>query len=52
MFHKDSIYNHFISQYKGEHDKLGLQKFRDIISQLADKYKGENMMTLTKKQSS
>ncbi|WP_183200451.1 hypothetical protein [Bacteroides pyogenes] len=41
MFHKDSIYNHFISQYKGEHEKLGLQQFRTQISQLAYKYKGK-----------
>ncbi|MCE9106371.1 hypothetical protein [Bacteroides pyogenes] len=35
IFHKDSIYNHFISQYKGGHEKLGLQQFRTQISQLA-----------------
>lgn len=49
MFHKDSIYNHFVSQYKGEHDKIGLQEFRVKISKLANKYKGENMMTITEK---
>lgn len=46
IFHKDSIYNHFISNYKGEHEKLGLQEFRKQISLLADKYKGENMITI------
>lgn len=49
MFHKDSIYNHFISKYKGEHEKLGLQKFRTQISQLGNKYKGENMITIGEK---
>lgn len=49
MFHKDSIYNHFISKYKGEHEKLGLQEFRTQISKLAQKYKGENMITIGKK---
>ena len=46
MFHKDSIYNHFVSKYKGEHDKIGLQKFNEIICEFAEKYKGKNMMTI------
>lgn len=50
MFHKDSIYNHYISKYKGEHDKMGLQKFREIICELAEKHKGKNMMTLQNEQ--
>ena len=49
MFHKNSIYNNFISQYKGDHEKLGLQQFRVQISQLADKYRGENMITIEEK---
>ncbi len=49
MFHKNSIYNNFISQYKGEHEKLGLQQFRVQISQLADTYRGENMITIEEK---
>lgn len=49
MFHKDSIYNHLISQYKGDHEKLGLQEFRTQISKLANKYKGENMITIEEK---
>lgn len=49
MFHKGSIYNHFISKYKGEHEKLGLQEFRTKISKLAQKYKGENMITIEEK---
>ena len=34
------------SKYKGEHDKIGLQKFNEIICEFAEKYKGKNMMTI------
>lgn len=50
MFHKDSIYNHYISKYKGEHDKIGLQKFHEIICEFAEKHKGKNMITLQNEQ--
>lgn len=46
IFHKDSIYNHFVSKYKGEHEELGMQEFRKQISILATKYKGETMITI------
>lgn len=45
-FHKDSIYNNYISKYNGEHEKLGMQEFRKQISILASKYKGETMITI------
>lgn len=50
MFHKDSIYNHYISKYKGEHDKIGLQKFHEIICEFVEKHKGKNMITLQNEQ--
>lgn len=37
MFHKNSIYNK-ISDYTGEHEKLGLEKFKAKIESLAIKY--------------
>ena len=46
IFHKDSIYNHFVSEYNGEHEKLGIQEFCKRISLLAQKYKGETMITI------
>lgn len=51
MFHKDSIYNNSISQYRGEHEKIGLQQFRVSISRYADTYKGQNMLTMTAEKS-
>jgi len=49
LFHKDSIYNHLISEYNGEHEKLGLKRFRTQIAMLAEKYRGENMITIEKR---
>ena len=39
-----------VSKYKGEHDKIGLQKFHEIICEFAEKHKGKNMMTLQNEQ--
>lgn len=46
FFHKDSIFNHYISKYKGEHDKISADQFRSIIERLAEKFKGQNMETI------
>lgn len=43
FFHKDSLYNHFVSQYKGEHYKLGAEKFRYVIMHIAENNRGMNM---------
>lgn len=39
LFHKDSIYNKEIADYRGEHEKMGLQAFHDYIIQQADNHK-------------
>lgn len=49
MFHKNSIYNQCISRYDGEHEKCGLENFRSQILHLANKYKGETMITIKEK---
>lgn len=48
-FHKDSIYNGFISKYKGEHSKYTADGFRKIIDDLATKFSGETMKSLREK---
>ena len=48
FFHKDSLYNHFISKYKGEHDRLTSNQFHEFIVQCADKSRGLNMIKILK----
>ena len=38
IFHKNSIYNHKVSKYQGEHSRYTVCDFRQYIVQLADKY--------------
>ena len=46
LFHKDSIYNHIISKYRGEHEKMGFLKFREEIFKLEKRFRGETMETI------
>lgn len=46
LFHKDSIYNHIISKYRGEHEKMGFLKFREGIFKLEKRFRGETMETI------
>lgn len=49
LFHKDSIYNHLISQYRGEHNGFMPNDFRNAIEMLANKFMGETIKSLMEK---
>lgn len=43
IFHKNSLYNMLISQYKGEHDKVTAEDFRSQITDCSKKLKGKTI---------
>lgn len=49
LFHKDSIYNQLVSQYRGEHSHYAPEDFRAAIEKLADKFKGETIATIVER---
>lgn len=48
IFHKNSIYNQLISEYKGEHDKMSPETFKVEITKLSKKFYGKTISDLKK----
>ena len=49
VFHKNSLYNMIVSQYKGEHDKIMVNEFREYIMSQSHKLKGKTIADFRKK---
>lgn len=49
VFHKNSLYNMIVSQYKGEHDKIMANEFREYIMSQSQKLKGKTIADFRKK---
>lgn len=43
VFHKNSLYNQLVSQYRGEHEHLSVEEFRRQIIELSLKFKGKTV---------
>lgn len=43
IFHKNSLYNQLVSQYRGEHEKLPAEEFKRQITVLSQKFKGKTV---------
>lgn len=43
IFHKYSLYNQVVSQYRGEHEKLSAGEFKRQITVLSQKFKGKTV---------
>jgi len=43
IFHKNSLYNQIVSKYKGEHDKVSAEEFREIIEMYSQKFSGKTI---------
>ena len=48
VFHKNSLYNMLITQYKGEHDKVQADDFREHIMSCSQKLKGKTIADFRK----
>ena len=48
IFHKNSLYNLLISNYKGEHDIVGAEQFRGLITDYCLKLKGKTIADFSK----
>ena len=48
VFHKNSLYNMLITQYKGEHDKVQADEFREHIMSCSQKLKGKTIADFRK----
>lgn len=51
VFHKNSLYNHLVSQYRGEHDKLTAEEFKKQITVLSHRFRGKTIEDFMKKNS-
>ena len=43
IFHKNSLYNQLVSQYRGEHEKLPAEEFKRQITVLSQTFKGKTV---------